>query len=155
MPDRSSYQVSSSFDKMSINKSNRLLDFLKRRWWIVLGAVVILAVLGFFAFNYLDTRNKLVQLQGSGNSEAQQIVSEVSKYIELPQEEPTLATISDASQLQSQEFFKNAKDDDKVLIFSASGRALLYRPSTHKIIEYSKVDLGTAQPQQSSNSTQP
>jgi hypothetical protein len=94
------------------------------------------------AYGYITTRNQLAQLNSSkGGSEVQQLVNTIDRYMQLPSESPTLATVNDVSKLKGQEFFKNAQNGDKVLIFSQSGRALLYRPSTKKIIEYSKVDL--------------
>jgi hypothetical protein len=114
---------------------------------IVIVLVVLMA--GAFAFLYLDARNQLVRLSDpSGQLEGDALVKEIGKSIELPKESPTLATVSNASRLQSQEFFKEAKDGDKVLIFPKAGRALLYRPATHKVIEYSKVNLN-AEGQQS------
>jgi hypothetical protein len=112
----------------------------------VIVIVAVLAVAGIFAYLYIDARNQLVRLSDpklAGQLEGADLVNEIGKSLALPQETPTLATVSDASRLQSQEFFKEAKDGDKVLIFPKAGRALLYRPSTHKIIEYSKVNLGS------------
>jgi hypothetical protein len=53
-----------------------------------------------------------------------------------------VATVSDASKLQSQQFFAKAQNGDKVLIFTNAKRAVLYRPSTNKVIEYAPVNIG-------------
>jgi hypothetical protein len=141
MPEKP-YQVRSTFSSISIDKTNSVEGFLKRWWWVVVIVVVVFGALAFFAYNYLDTRNKLVQLQG-GDTETQQLVNKITQYLELPQETPTLATISEASKVQDQAFFKNAQTGDKVLIYPEAGRALLYRPSSGKVIEYSRVNLNT------------
>jgi hypothetical protein len=116
--------------------------FLRAHWKMVLVAVVLAAGVGWLIYSYVNTRAQLAKLS-SGGSEVQQIVENISKNLQLPDEVPTLATVSDVSKLKGQEFFKNAQNGDKVLIFSKDGRALLYRSSTKKIIEYSKVDLST------------
>ena len=64
-----------------------------------------------------------------------QVLLEVEKLTELPQgETPTIATVTDVKPLQSQDFFKDAQTGDKLLLFTKSKRAILYRPSTNKII---------------------
>jgi len=79
---------------------------------------------------------QLVDQQGA------EIVSKVSLLMDLPNEAPTIATVLDASKLQDQVFFKNAKNDDRVLIYTQAKKAVLYRPSTNKIIEVSPLNLG-------------
>ncbi len=62
--------------------------------------------------------------------------------MELPSgETPTVAAVSDVSKLQGQQFFVNAKNGDQVLIYSNAKKAILYRPSTNKIIEVGPVNL--------------
>ncbi|MBI5357887.1 hypothetical protein HZB74_03515 [Candidatus Saccharibacteria bacterium] len=75
--------------------------------------------------------------------------------VEVPQgEEPTIATVQDVSKLQNQAFFKNAQNGDKVLIYSQAKKAILYRPSTDKIIEVGPVNIGDSQgSQQNSDNT--
>jgi uncharacterized protein HemX len=116
-------------------------------------AVIVLLVLsvGGLVYGYLHTKNQLDQLKApasAGQTETQQLQNKVGKLAALPVgETPTIATVNDASKLKTQAFFANAKNGDKVLIFSKSGKAILYRPSTNQIVEYSTVNLsgGTGQ----------
>ncbi len=63
------------------------------------------------------------------------LVKTVGQLIELPEgETPTIATVADKSKLTDQAFFARAQNGDKVLIFSQAREAILYRPSTGKII---------------------
>lgn len=125
--------------------------FLKRNWWKILLLIIVLAGLGLFTKEYLNTKDQLEQLKNpktAGQTEQQILNSEINKLAELPQNEtPTLATVSDVSKLQSQAFFKNAQNGDKVLIYAQAKRAVLYRPSTNKVIEITSVNL--------SNNSQP
>ena len=56
-------------------------------------------------------------------------------------EAPTIATVNDITKLKGQAFFADAKNGDKVLIYTKAGKAVLYRPLTNKVIEYSTVNL--------------
>ena len=67
---------------------------------------------------------------------ANDIVTKVGLLVEFPStENPSVATVSDVEKLKSQDFFKRAKNGDKVLIFQSVKKAILYRPSTNKIID--------------------
>lgn len=118
--------------------------FRKWKWWQIGLVVVAAAGVAWLAYGYVSARAELSKLGTSKDgSEVKVLTGQIGKTIQLPDEDPTLATVNDVSKLKSQEFFRNAENGDKVLIFSNSGRALLYRPSTKKVIEYSKVDLNT------------
>lgn len=69
--------------------------------------------------------------------EKKDITEKVRKLIELPEEEPLIATITDKEKLREQVFFSKAQNGDKILFFMNSPKAILYRPSTNKIIEVS------------------
>ena len=72
--------------------------------------------------------------------EVDRLVEKVGKLVELPKEERvTLATVSDISKLKDQPFFSQSQNGDKVLIYEQSKKAILYRPSTNKIIEIGPV----------------
>lgn len=94
--------------------------------------------------------NKLSQSQErqvSPEDEAKQLASEVGKLIDLPSDEvPTIATVTDASKVQDKPFFAKAQNGDKVLLYAKSSKAVLYRPSTQKLVEVSALNLSEAQP---------
>ncbi len=117
---------------------------LKKTWLKRVVGLIIIAVIAWLAYGYVHTRHELTNLKNpstAGQTETQQIVSQVSKYVDLPTtEQPTLATVTDVTKLRNQAFFKKAQNGDKVLIYSKAGAALLYRPSTKKIIQYSTVN---------------
>jgi hypothetical protein len=129
-------------------KTKKLGFFFGRRWLLILIALLVVG-LGVLTYGYVHTKNQLNAAKNpaaAGKTQTEQIVNQVSKYLELPTgETPTLATVNDVSKLKSQTFFRNAQNGDKVLIYTKSGRALLYRPSTKKIIEYAPVNLGQGQ----------
>lgn len=61
--------------------------------------------------------------------------SKVATHIVLPDETPTIATVTDKEKLSSQPFFLQAENEDKLLIYTQAKKAILYRPSTDKIID--------------------
>jgi hypothetical protein len=96
--------------------------------------VVILVGSGFYYYKYKNTHRA---------TEAASIVEEIGKVMLLPEgEDPTLATVSDKEKLVSQSFFEKTENGDKLLIFSKSGKAILYRPSEQKIINVTDINIG-------------
>ena len=78
----------------------------------------------------------------------EQLISEVAEIVLVPgDEEPTIATITNADELRSanQEFYQDAQNDDKILFYST--RAIIYRESEDKVINLAPVTI-TPQDQQ-------
>lgn len=104
------------------------------------------------AFVLVDRSNLKKQVadlsnpQQQASKEAERLKTELDKVIELPPDEsPTVATVVDASKVQGQSFFAKTQNGDKVLLFPKSGKAILYRESTKKIIEVAPINLGETQ----------
>lgn len=131
---------------MLSEKLRKAGSFLGRHKFKVLVVGLILVVGAWILNNYLETRNQLNQLANpktSTQTEISIITDQIRSTVELPANEtPTIATVSDVEKLKGQNFFKNAENGDKVLIYSQAGKALLYRYNTKKVIEYSNVNLG-------------
>lgn len=90
---------------------------------------------------------KLSKGQVQVQAEVDRLVSEVGSLIALPSDEkPTVATITDIEKLKDQPFFKNAKNEDKVLIYTNAKKAILYRASEKRIIEVGAVNINQASP---------
>lgn len=101
-------------------------------------ALLFLSVLLLVALSYAGYRNYAYfsHLWDSGSpGDYTNIVSEVGKLVALPPgEDPTVATVTNLEPLAGQEFFKDAMVGDKVLIFSKSKKAVLYRPSEKRVV---------------------
>lgn len=105
---------------------------IKKR--MLVGAICIIALASIGLYFFLRT---------PGTSDVANLVAAVGKEITLPvNETPTVATVTDPEQLASQAFFKDAQVGDKVLIYSHSGKAILYRPSEKKIIAIGPLITG-------------
>jgi hypothetical protein len=91
------------------------------------------------AYSKLDAQYKDLKAaspQGVGGlNDAERIIKQVSLLAELPQNEiPTLIPIDSQEKVKTIEFFKSAHPGDYVLVYPQAKFAVLYRPSTYKII---------------------
>lgn len=114
-------------------------------WLLVIPSIlVILVLLGvsiYFYLQYQNTQNLLKNPSSASQSEINALVAKVGKHYDLPQnDQVTVATVSDMTKLQGQTFFAKAHNGDKVLIYPKTGVAILYRPSTDKIINVGPVN---------------
>ena len=120
-------------------------------WLIVL--ILFVAAIGTAAYyikRYNDSQKQLKKVSATSQQTAQdqnqQLISKIGKLTPLPANEtPTIATVTDITKLADQPFFANAKDGDKVLIYTQAKKAYLYRPATNKLINIAPVNLGSNQ----------
>lgn len=113
----------------------------KKRFSIAVPVLLtlLLTAVGTAGYFYWQYRN--VQPGIAETKEVQSLTKEIGSLMLLPEgEEPTLATVTDKEKLAEQPFFLHAENGDKVLIYSNSGRAVLYRPSLKKIIDVTVVN---------------
>lgn len=117
----------------TVAKQNRTLPVI-----IVLATLLVLAVTiaGYFYYQYHNTQ------QERDIKEITDLTKTIGAFMELPVDEtPTLATVTDKEKLAGQPFFQKAENGDKVLIYTSNGRAILYRPSTKKIVDVTMVNV--------------
>lgn len=108
----------------------------KRTGIIIIALIVIPIAVGLLAREQqIRNNNDGATADVLAETEANEIIEKLAALMELPNEEPTVATVSDVSQLSDQQFFAKAQNGDKVIIFPNAQKAILYRPSTDKIIE--------------------
>jgi hypothetical protein len=97
-------------------------------------------LLGSLGFNFY-LYNKIGN-QSLSTKNAQDIVGMVGKLMLLPPDEmPTIATVSNPEKLKDQPFFSRAQYGDKVLIYTKSAKAILWRPETGQIIEVFPINI--------------
>ncbi len=98
---------------------------------------------GYYYFDkYNKTKTLLENPEEASKIETESIIDKISKLMELPSGEPTIATVLDKEKLKDQAFFLKAENGDKVIIFAESQTAILYRPSLNKIIGFAPVNIG-------------
>lgn len=134
----------------------------KRRKLIPRLSTVIICVLlavvaggGYYFYDkYNETKQeveKLSTIQGQqelSKSQTQKLLEEMRSRIVLPDgEDPVIATITDINQLKNNEFYKNAKNDDRVVVFANAKKAYIYRPSTKTIVNVGAFSVESTQNQ--------
>lgn len=96
----------------------------------------------YFYTKYQESKKLLRNPSGLAAEEQRALVAHVGNIIELPSgEQPTIATVADKTKLQNQPFFLRSENGDKVLIFQQSKKAILFRPSSGKVIEVSTLSF--------------
>ncbi|MDL2342275.1 MAG: hypothetical protein QFB87_04340 [Patescibacteria group bacterium] len=119
---------------------------------ILLLAVVVLGLQVASAKS--DTKNLQTQLatvqqnpQALVQKQSDDLIARVGSLMKLPTgETPTVAAVSDAAAAAKQSaFFANAQNGDKVLMYVKAGEAILYRPTTNKIILVAPLTFNNAQ----------
>lgn len=123
---------------------------------LIASLIILVVVVGGAVYFYLRSTNSSLLGSSPQNTQAETkaLVAKVGKIYELPTNEvPTIATVSDVAKLSGQDFFKHAENGDKVLIYTQAKKAILYRPSTNKIVEVGPVNIQPTPAAQSSSST--
>jgi len=99
----------------------------------------------YFYNQYQKSQQLLKNPTEAAKEEVNALVAKVGQLLELPQgEEPTVATVSDKNKLKDQAFFAKSENGDKVLIYTNAKKAILYRPSTNKVIDVAPVNIGSS-----------
>lgn len=148
-------KVSNRIDKPAKNKENK--EMLKRKLLIILIILIVIGLLGYgLAYYFYQQYKSLKSPEEQLKKETAEVVAAVSELMYLPEgETPTLATVLDKEKLKDQPFFKNAENGDKVLIFTREMKAILYRPSTNKIIEVMPISMSQPPPPPQEEQLQP
>ncbi len=95
--------------------------------------LLIFIALSLYYYVYIYTVN-------SKTREDMAAVRKISSMMQLPSDEtPTVATVTDPTKLNRQPFFKNSMKGDKVVVYMKVQKAILFRPTTGKIIEVAPV----------------
>jgi hypothetical protein len=117
----------------------------KRTGVVIIALIIIPVAVGLLA------REQQIRNSVGGDVLAEQrtldVIEKLGELMEIPNEDPTIATVSDVTQLQDQQFFEKAQNGDVVVIFPNAQKAILYRPSTNKIIEIAVYTPPTGSPE--------
>lgn len=127
--------------------------FFKKIFSIKVLAVLILLLLigslsssAYLFKTYQKTKELLNNPTQAAKEETKSLTAKVGKLLDLPNEEPTVATIVDSTKLKDQPFFSKAKNGDKVILYTNAKKAILYRPSENKIIDVAPINIGANTP---------
>lgn len=128
-------------------ESSRKKKNLKKPLFAVANVLVIVGLAafgGYYYRQYQHLKSNPPSADAVAQQEVDKTVTAVAKLYNLPKDEkPTIATVKDkdATKKQYGAFFNNAENGDVSLIYSNAKLAILYRPSTNKIVNVSTVTI--------------
>lgn len=128
--------------KKALSKVKNILGF--KVSISVAGLMVLLVLTGVLTGNLIrNNPQALGLLKGKEilDREEEAFVTRVGKSISLPDEKPTVASVADLDKLSGQSFFENAKEGDKVLIYTNSKKVILYRPEEGRVVEVGAINI--------------
>lgn len=97
--------------------------------------LVFLVLLGLSGYLYRQLSiEKKTNNSTESIKEAEMLKAKVGKLAILPDEMPVVGTINDKDKFKDQPFFAKAENGDKILIFSESKKAFIYREKDNLII---------------------
>jgi hypothetical protein len=110
---------------------------------LLLIAIVFLFLVFLVVYFLIAYRGDQANPDAALQKETKVLTDRIGKFMELPvDEQPTLATVTDQEKLKGQDFFTHAQNGDKLLVYPKARKAILYRPSTKKIVEVSNLISG-------------
>lgn len=119
-----------------------MIDLKKIKEIKVKLSVLLLVLVGCSAIVFLSLNSRVGQ-PNPQEEDAEQLVARVSKLMLLPTNEtPTVATIVDASKLTNNLDFADAKNGDRLLIYSDARKAILYDPVKNQIVRIITITIG-------------
>jgi hypothetical protein len=119
----------------------------KRHILIILSILLILMVVDggvayYFYNQYQASQSLLKNPNLAADKQTTQLVAQVRKLMILPtDEQPTVATVTDATKVKNQPFFKDAKNGDRILIYVNAKKAILYDPNQNVIVNVAPVNI--------------
>lgn len=122
---------------------------------VLAGLIGIPVVIGGLSYYAAATRPKMpespqVKAERDYNAavkKKQEMIATVKKQVQLPtNEDPVMATVSDRSSLPKEDFFSEAQNGDKILMYPKNKKIFLYRPSTQQVLAQAPLDYKVGQP---------
>ncbi len=98
---------------------------------IIILLILCIAALGtsFFFYQKWRTASQTTSVTQTKLAES------LAKIIELPDEQPTVVTVSDKQKLTNQALAERVENKDMLLIYGRAQKLIVYRPSSQKVID--------------------
>jgi hypothetical protein len=109
---------------------------------VMIGLAVLAAAGAGSSYYFYEQARIARDPELTAEREVERWTAMVGRLMVLPDERPVIATIADPEKLAGQPFFRDAKKGDKVLIFNAARKAVLYDPVGDRIVDVTLLTLG-------------
>lgn len=115
---------------------------------IILLAIAAAGTSVYFFLQYRKSEALLKNPVEAAKIDNKRMFARIAEFVDLPaDEEPTIANVTDKEKLADSPFFARAQTGDRVIFYTQAKRAILYRPSTGKIIEMNVMSDSGSQPE--------
>jgi len=123
-------------------KTDKVINRNRKKPIIAAISAIAILILGASAFLFVSRAGNLKAPGLASAGDIKKIVSNVAELVNLPiKEQPSqIANITDTSKLTGNPFFANAAVGDVVLIYPKNQQAILYRPSTNRVVAIGPLD---------------
>lgn len=105
--------------------------------------LVLLGGGGYYGYTYWQASQNSPEAQAAkAEEEKQAVLSQLKKLMILPEGDPVLFKVSNEEVMRKQQaFFKDTKNDDVLLVFQESGKAIIFRASENVIVNAGPVNF--------------
>lgn len=119
-----------------------------KEFYILVGSVLLIILVIVVGQGFLKAKNayKTTNNPQKAKEVALSLKEEVSKIYNLPPEDPVVATVTDTKVLPENDFYAKAKNGDKILLFEASKKVVLYRPGEKRVIDVGSLEAAPQPP---------
>ncbi len=117
-------------------KETVMVALSRRTIMLIVGIIVVLVMLlAAIALGRDSDNSAAPSSMNSQDTEAKQLYEKIGKTVLLPVNEiPTVANVSKEELAQQQTGLTDIQENDKVLLFAKSRKAVVYRPSIDKVV---------------------
>lgn len=111
-----------------------------KRVVITINVVLLLGLSSFSAYLFFENRDLKNQSTLTTEEKNKQLVEEINKVYDLPEEDPVVAVVTDVEEFKKQySVFDNAESGDYLLFYRKARLNVLYRQSEKKVIKTADV----------------
>ncbi len=108
-------------------------------------AIVVILVLLALAGLFFSSSSDIAKDGKISDKEAAALLTDIRILIQIPQEKPVMALITNADTLiKEQAFYQGVSNGDVLVIFPQTRKAVLYSPQHKKLINVGPINLGDA-----------
>ena len=114
---------------------------------LILAAIIFLVAAGLLFTLYQTRFRGPINIQAGSGQTTGDMIRKVSGLVELSiKEEPgQIVNVSDIDKLASNPFFEKARNGDVVLLYQKNKTAILYRPTTGKVVAIGPLNTQSSQ----------
>ena len=121
----------------------------KNKFIYIIILLILIGISVFFFLQYKSVKDSNI----NPNKELKEVTEQASRIYDLPKGKATLITVESTKEFAGQEFFSDAEIGDKILIYTSAQQAIIYRPSTNKLVNVGPISISNKETKTSDTSS--